>query len=347
MVSETSSGGSTDNVYDVVVLGAGPIGLSLADRARAAGLSVAVVERELVGGECSYWACVPSKALLRPVIAVDDACRVDGARDAVTGEINTADVFARRDRAVSNGDDTGQGDRYVKGIGADLVRGHGRLDGLRRVAVATPDDRLLVLKAQRAVALCTGSRPALPDLPGVAEGRPWTNRQGTDSCQVPGRLAIVGGPGGRFQNGRLLGGDLELIARHLREADERRQQPEAAERTARTPPREPKKWPRRECPRRDWDAVRYLWEKGMTATDIARITGASPSRVYQVAVERGWTPARQLRPVLEWDVAEAERLWREGVGGWLAMVERAQWPVIRPRPSARGTPAVQAFPGST
>src|SRR5215467_15769735 len=91
-------------IYDVIVVGAGPIGQNVADRARAAGLSVAVVEREQVGGECSYWACVPSKALLRPVIAVHDACRVDGAREAVTGEIDAAGVFTRRDRAVSNWD---------------------------------------------------------------------------------------------------------------------------------------------------------------------------------------------------------------------------------------------------
>ena len=74
-----------ENSYDVIVIGAGPVGQNVADRSRAAGLRVAVVERELVGGECSYWACVPSKALLRPVVAVSDARRVDGAREAVTG----------------------------------------------------------------------------------------------------------------------------------------------------------------------------------------------------------------------------------------------------------------------
>jgi len=148
---------------------------------------------QLVGGECSYWACIPSKALLRPVIAVADARRVEGAREAVTGSLDTAGVFGRRDRYVSNWDDSGQVEKSVRGIGADLVRGHGRLDGPRRVAVATPDDRLVVLSARHAVAVCTGSRPALPDLPGIAGARPWTNRQATDSSQVPNRLAIVGG----------------------------------------------------------------------------------------------------------------------------------------------------------
>jgi pyruvate/2-oxoglutarate dehydrogenase complex dihydrolipoamide dehydrogenase (E3) component len=180
--------------FDVVVLGAGPIGQNVAERARAAGLNVAMVERELVGGECSYWACVPSKALLRPVIALSDVRRVDGAREAVTGSINPAGVFGRRDRYVTNWDDTGQAD-WVAGIGATLVRGHGRLDGPRRVVVATPSGDELELTARHAVVVCTGSRPVIPNLPGIAEARPWTNRQATDSSVVPARLAVVGAGG--------------------------------------------------------------------------------------------------------------------------------------------------------
>jgi pyruvate/2-oxoglutarate dehydrogenase complex dihydrolipoamide dehydrogenase (E3) component len=186
----TQKPGPPGNSYDVIVLGAGPVGQNAADRARAAGLSVAVVERELVGGECSYWACVPSKALLRPVIAIADSGRVDGAREAVNGSINTAGVFGRRDRYVGNWDDTGQAD-WVTGIGATLVRGHGRLDGPRRVALTTPAGEV-VLTARHAVVICIGSRPALPDLPGIAEARPWTNRHATDSSSVPDRLGIVG-----------------------------------------------------------------------------------------------------------------------------------------------------------
>lgn len=185
---------STDNDYDVVVLGAGPVGQNAADRAQAGGLRVALVERELVGGECSYWACVPSKALLRPVLAVADACRVDGARQAVNGSIDTAGVFGRRDRYVSNWDDTGQAD-WVRGTGATLVRGHGRLAGPRRVAITTSGGEQVVLTARHAVVVCTGSRPALPDLPGIIEARPWTNRKATDSSEVPNRLAIVGAGG--------------------------------------------------------------------------------------------------------------------------------------------------------
>lgn len=180
--------------YDVVVLGAGPVGQNAADRARACGLSVAIVERELVGGECSYWACVPSKALLRPVLAVADARRVDGAREAVTGSIEPTAVFGRRDRYVSDWDDTGQAD-WVHGIGATLIRGHGRLAGPRRVAVNTASGEQVMLAARHAVVVCTGSRPAFPDLPGIDEARPWTNRQATDSSSVPARLAVVGAGG--------------------------------------------------------------------------------------------------------------------------------------------------------
>jgi pyruvate/2-oxoglutarate dehydrogenase complex dihydrolipoamide dehydrogenase (E3) component len=180
--------------FDVVVLGAGPVGQNSAERARAAGLSVAVVERELVGGECSYWACVPSKALLRPVIAVSDARRVDGAREAVTGPLNAARVFGRRNRYVTDWDDRGQSD-WVSGIGAVLVRGHGRLDGPRRVSVTTAGGERSALDARHAVVVCTGSRPAVPDLPGIAEARPWTNREATDSSYVPERLAVIGAGG--------------------------------------------------------------------------------------------------------------------------------------------------------
>ncbi|HEY0542269.1 MAG TPA: NAD(P)/FAD-dependent oxidoreductase [Actinoallomurus sp.] len=188
------NGIAVGEVHDVVVIGAGPVGQNVADRARAAGLDVAVVERELVGGECSYWACVPSKAMLRPVIAVADVRRVGGAREAVTGRLDAAATFTRRDGFVSDWDDDGQAD-WLDGIGATLVRGHGRLDGPRRVAVSTPGGGRVVLTARQAVAVCTGSRAALPDLPGIADARPWTNREATDSPTVPGRLAIVGGGG--------------------------------------------------------------------------------------------------------------------------------------------------------
>lgn len=108
---------AADNAFDVVILGAGPVGQNAAERACAARLTVAVVERELVGGECSYWACVPSKALLRPVIALSDARRIGGAREAVAGSLSPAGGFTRRNRYVTDWDDSGQAD-WVRGIGA-------------------------------------------------------------------------------------------------------------------------------------------------------------------------------------------------------------------------------------
>ncbi|WP_436535866.1 dihydrolipoyl dehydrogenase family protein [Actinoplanes sp. HUAS TT8] len=209
---------SSDAVYDVIVLGAGPVGQNVAARARAGGLSVAVVERELVGGECSYWACIPSKAMLRPVVAVAEARRLDGARQAVTGPVDAAGVFRTRDRHVSSWDDTGQAQGLVD-LGVHLVRGHGRVDGPRRVAVATPGDEIVRLAARHAVVVCTGSGAAVPDMPGIAEARVWTNRTATDTSKVPARLAVVGaGPVGvematAWQG---LGSAVTLIAREAR-----------------------------------------------------------------------------------------------------------------------------------
>jgi pyruvate/2-oxoglutarate dehydrogenase complex dihydrolipoamide dehydrogenase (E3) component len=185
---------SAINIYDVIVIGAGPVGQTLAGVAISSGLSVATVERELVGGECGYWACIPSKAMLRPVVALSDARRVAGARQAVTGAVDAAAVLGRRDLYVNNWVDDGQAKSLIS-TGVELVRGHARLDGLRRVAVETPDAETVTLTARQAVAICTGSRPALPELAGLDGVRPWTNREATDSRTVPERLAIVGGGG--------------------------------------------------------------------------------------------------------------------------------------------------------
>ncbi|WP_373198221.1 dihydrolipoyl dehydrogenase family protein [Mycobacterium marinum] len=207
--------GEPDLSFDVIVLGAGPVGQNAADRCQAAGLHVAVIERDLVGGECSYWACVPSKALLRPVIAVADARRVDGAREAISGSISAAAVFDRRDRYVSNWDDGGQAD-WVSGIGATLIRGHGRLAGPRRVSVSDHDGQTLMIAARHAVVVCTGSRPTLPDLPGITEAWPWTNRQATEASSAPRRLAIVGAGGVGVEMATAwqgLGSSVTLLAR--------------------------------------------------------------------------------------------------------------------------------------
>ncbi|UUU29018.1 NAD(P)/FAD-dependent oxidoreductase [Streptomyces sp. CA-210063] len=178
--------------YDVVVLGAGPVGENVADRTRAAGLSTAVVESELVGGECSYWACMPSKALLRPALARADARRVPGLRHLAEGPLDTAEVLAHRDYETSHWKDDGQVG-WLESIGATLYRGQGRLAGPRRVVVDGPDGGRHVLAARHAVVVSTGSRALLPDLPGLAQVKPWTSREATSAQAVPGRLIVVGG----------------------------------------------------------------------------------------------------------------------------------------------------------
>lgn len=173
--------------YDLVVVGAGPTGENVAARAVRGGLRVALVESELVGGECSYWACMPSKALLRSPQALDEAATVAGAREAITGEIDVAAVLARRDRFASNWKDDGQV-RWVQDQGITLVRGHGRLAGPRRVAVGGT-----VLAARHAVAICTGSRAAIPPIDGLAAAKPWTSREATSAGRAPRRLVVLGG----------------------------------------------------------------------------------------------------------------------------------------------------------
>jgi dihydrolipoamide dehydrogenase len=177
--------------YDVIVLGAGPTGENVADRVVRGGLSAVVVESELVGGECSYWACMPSKALLRPLHALLGAQRVGGSREAVTGKLDVAAVLARRDRFTNNWDDKGQVE-WLSGAHVDLVRGHGRLAGPRRVEVDGPEGTV-ALEAARAVVVCTGSDAAVPPIPGLAEAKPWTSRQATSAKAVPGRLVVMGG----------------------------------------------------------------------------------------------------------------------------------------------------------
>lgn len=178
--------------YDVIVIGAGPVGENVADRTRAAGLSTVVVESELVGGECSFWACMPSKALLRPVIARADARRLPGLGHVVDGPLDTAAVLGRRDEFTSHWKDDGQVG-WLDSVGVDLIRGHGRLDGPRQVVVEKPDGATVRLTARHAVAVCTGTTAALPDLPGLAGAEPWISRDATSAKEAPGRLAVVGG----------------------------------------------------------------------------------------------------------------------------------------------------------
>ncbi|MGW6465067.1 dihydrolipoyl dehydrogenase family protein [Streptomyces rubiginosohelvolus] len=183
---------SEGSPYDVVVIGAGPVGENVADRARAAGLTTAVVESELVGGECSYWACMPSKALLRPVVARADARRVPGLSAAVQGPLDVGAVLAKRDEETSHWKDDGQV-AWLESVGADVYRGTGRLTGPREVTVTAPDGTEHRLTARHAVAVCTGTRAVVPALPGIEEARPWTSREATSAKEAPGRLVVVGG----------------------------------------------------------------------------------------------------------------------------------------------------------
>src|SRR5690606_7135737 len=164
---------ATDGIYDVVVIGAGPVGENVADRAVQGGLTAVLVEDRLVGGECSYWACVPSKALLRPAEARRAALRVDGAKQGVTGDLDVAAALERRTSFTGDWDDSGQLE-WLGSAGIDLARGRGRVTGTRQVTVVGPDGEERVLTARHAVAVCTGSRPVVPDIPGLRDARPWT-----------------------------------------------------------------------------------------------------------------------------------------------------------------------------
>lgn len=180
------------DTFDVVVVGAGPVGENAADRAVQGGLTVAVVESELVGGECSYWACMPSKALLRSGQVLRAALAVPGARQAVTGGLDTTAVLERRDAFASGFDDTSQVS-WLDGAGVALVRGHGRLAGPRRVQVTARDGSVRTLLARHAVVLATGTTSAFPPVDGLVAARPWTNREATAAKEPPRRLAVLGG----------------------------------------------------------------------------------------------------------------------------------------------------------
>jgi pyruvate/2-oxoglutarate dehydrogenase complex dihydrolipoamide dehydrogenase (E3) component len=174
---------SETDTWDVIVIGGGPAGENAADYAVKGGLTAVLVEGELLGGECSYWACMPSKALLRPV----EVARLTHSLPLTPATVDVEATLARRDRINHGRDDDSQVD-WATGAGIDIVRGHGRLAGERIVSVG---DRTLT--ARHAVVLATGSVAVLPPVEGLAEAQPWTSRDVTNLAEVPEHVLVVGG----------------------------------------------------------------------------------------------------------------------------------------------------------
>lgn len=177
--------------YDVIVIGAGPGGEVVAGACAESGLATVVVERELVGGECSFWGCMPSKGLLRPTDVMGAAERVPGAREAITGAINAPAALQWRDE-ITNGWDDQHHVKWLTDRGVTVIRGSARLAGPRTVEVSRPEGTNR-LTATRAVVVATGSSAAIPPIDGLRDIRIWDNRGVTEAKEVPRSLIVLGG----------------------------------------------------------------------------------------------------------------------------------------------------------
>jgi len=181
------------HTYDVICIGSGWAGRVTAARVVKAGLTAVIIENELVGGDCPFWACVPSKVLLRSNETLEAAKAVGGAKERIIGDgVDVEGLFKRRDQMTAGGDDGQVLVPTVESSGAHLVRGTGRLVGVKRVEVKSWNGETVELDAVHAVVLCTGSHPVVPDVPGLNEANPWFPRDATSASKVPEHLVILG-----------------------------------------------------------------------------------------------------------------------------------------------------------